>query len=146
MIDIIAFFTDNGIPKTGLNPTIKIREVTTGTLVIAGESGDIMSELGDGWYKYQFSGDETINYAIVCDGGSTMPTSERYVYAGTELTEVHNTIDFIKQVESGRWKLDRTTNQMIFYKDDNTTELMRFNLYDIDGSPTVSGVAERRKV
>ena len=47
-------------------------------------------------------------------------------------------------MEGGRWKL--VNNQMIFYEDDNLTEVARFNLYDASGSPTTDNVYERRRV
>jgi hypothetical protein len=44
----------------------------------------------------------------------------------------------------GRWKI--VSNQMIFYKDDNVTEVARFSLFDDVGSPTMDAVFERIKV
>lgn len=41
---------------------------------------------------------------------------------------------FIKSIEGGRWHI--VGNEMIFYQDDNTTEIARFTLsYDINGNP-----------
>jgi len=54
---------------------------------------------------------------------------------------------FIKDMEGGRWKRDG--NQMIFYKDDNITEVARFDLKKFDGTPATESddeVAERVKV
>jgi hypothetical protein len=60
-----------------------------------------------------------------------------------DLTALTAMVEFIKQIESGKWKI--INNQMIFYKDDNSTELFRCNLYDENGNPTVEGVMERRR-
>ena len=51
-----------------------------------------------------------------------------------------------QSIESGRWKISGT--QMIFYKEDNITEIMRFNLYDQSGNLTsdISKVYERKRV
>jgi hypothetical protein len=49
-------------------------------------------------------------------------------------------------MESGRWKIDANTNQMIFYKADNITEVARFNLFDSAGAPASENVFERRRV
>lgn len=43
------------------------------------------------------------------------------------------TLDFLRGIEGGRWKL--SNGQMIFYDDDNVTELARFDLKDKDGEP-----------
>ena len=65
----------------------------------------------------------------------------------TSATMIQNAdIDFIKQVEGGRWKIQET--QMIFYKENNEAEVMRFNLYDKNGELTsdMQKVCERRRV
>jgi len=51
---------------------------------------------------------------------------------------------FLREVEGGRWKLEG--NQMVFYKSDNTTELMRFDLFDAAGNPSLVNVYERKRV
>jgi hypothetical protein len=51
---------------------------------------------------------------------------------------------FLKDIEGGRWRI--ISNQMIFYKSDNTTEVARFNLFDSAGNPTESNVYERERV
>jgi hypothetical protein len=53
-------------------------------------------------------------------------------------------LDFIKSIEGGRWKI--IDNQMVFYKDDNTTEVARFNLFDAGGAPAEEDVFERTRV
>ena len=42
-------------------------------------------------------------------------------------------VDFIKQVEAGKWEI--SNNQMVFY-DTLGVEVLRFNLFDINGDPT----------
>lgn len=85
MITIASFFTNNGTPQEGLTPVITILEVATGNVVVPGESGDVMTELSGGWYKYDFNGDETKDYTITCDGGASLTTADRYTFAGTEI-------------------------------------------------------------
>jgi hypothetical protein len=53
-------------------------------------------------------------------------------------------IKLISDIEGGRWKIE--SNQMIFYEDDNITEVARFNLYDSGGSPAMEDVFERTRV
>jgi hypothetical protein len=75
---ISSFFTNAGSPAVGLSPTIRIWEVTTigDTLVV---NSDAMTEVGDGFYKYEFvTYDPTTQYLIRTDGGATLPTTERY--------------------------------------------------------------------
>ena len=51
---------------------------------------------------------------------------------------------FLAAIEGGRWKI--ISNQMIFYKEDNITEVARFNLLDKDGQPAEKNVMERTRV
>lgn len=80
---ISTFFTDGGAPKTGLSPTIRIRNLSTGSLVVTDAA---MTESGDGFYYYDFTSyDEELEYSIRCDGTATITNSaERYTYAGNE--------------------------------------------------------------
>lgn len=79
---ILAFFTDSGVPKTGLSPTINVREVLTGILVVSGSN---MTGFGDGSYYYEYTTyDSEKDYAIICDGGSSLVDTERYKFAGNE--------------------------------------------------------------
>ena len=43
----------------------------------------------------------------------------------------------------GQWEIDDNTNEMIFYQDDNVTEMGRFDLQDENGSPSVASVFKR---
>lgn len=80
---ISTFFTDAGTPKTGLTPTIRIRDLNTDLLVV---TDAVMTETGDGFYAYNFTTyDENSEYSIRCDGGVTLTSAfDRYTYAGNE--------------------------------------------------------------
>ena len=56
-------------------------------------------------------------------------------------TNVRNTNDMM----SGRWKVDTHTKQMIFFKDDNYTEVARYDLFDDQGVKTIASPYERRR-
>jgi len=83
MTQILAFFTNNGVPATGLsNVTLNIRDIPSGTLLI---TSGAMIEVGDGFYSYDFTTyDYTQEYSIRCNGGPTLPVAERFTYAGNE--------------------------------------------------------------
>lgn len=92
--EIIAPFTNSGSPALGLSPTIRIRDVSDGSLVITDEA---MTETGDGNYSYTFADyDLNKNYAVRCDGGAGLPNAERYTFGGNE-----NYIEDIATVVSG---------------------------------------------
>lgn len=154
---ITAFFTHNGVPTSGLNATLRIREVATSTLVV---TDDPMTDIGDGFYSYDFATyDPTLAYAIRCDGTAVLNDVERYAAAtndpmsnetvasavwnealgsyatsgtaGKILTTVLGHTYFTRQIESGRWKIENS--QMIFYASDNTTPILTVDLLDKNG-------------
>ena len=60
------------------------------------------------------------------------------------VTSMTGTLNSIYDIQYGRWRI--VGDQMIFYKDDNSTEVVRFNLFDDAGNPTMDAVFERVKV
>lgn len=56
-------------------------------------------------------------------------------------------VEFIHDIEGGRWDIDTGTDQAVFYKADNVTEVARFDLKDLAGNPTSSpsSVTERER-
>lgn len=93
------------------------------------------------------------NIANYLNAGSTgkklndIPTASSTadaVWSHTTANTLFNNIGFIKGIEGGRWKI--ANNQMIFYNDDNITELARFDLTDSSGNPTQTNVFERTRV
>lgn len=55
-----------------------------------------------------------------------------------------NMMDTIWQMLGGKREI--VNNQEIFYEDDNTTEVARYNLFDKNGTPTETNVYKREKV
>ena len=51
-----------------------------------------------------------------------------------------------RYIHTGRWEVDETTKQMIFYQDDNTTEIARYDLFDRSGNSSITELFERRLV
>jgi len=62
---IVVPIMKDGIPDTGVEATIKIRDADSKALLVDGET---MEEIGDGWYKYQMLNyDPEKNYVIRVD-------------------------------------------------------------------------------
>lgn len=84
---ITTFFTQNGAPKTGLNPTIDIWELDPVNPLINTQvvTAGAYVEIGGGWYRYDFSTyDVTKDYAVTADGGVTLSAGERYHFGANE--------------------------------------------------------------
>lgn len=79
MSTILASFTNQGVPATGLSATIRIRRTDTQVLVVTDAA---MTEQGDGGYSYDFTPVDGLDYHIRCDGTATLPNPERYLFAG----------------------------------------------------------------
>lgn len=77
--------------------------------------------------------------SILWDTGGVSP-----VYATEDYSPLEEQTQFNYDISGGRWKI--VNNKMIFYKEDNVTEITRFNLLDDTGSPTMDDVHERVKV
>lgn len=75
-------------------------------------------------------------------GNLDVPISSRA--SAALLASVQTDVTFIKAIEGGRWEI--FNNQMIFYDDDNATEIARFNLLDSAGDPTQREPLQRVRV
>jgi hypothetical protein len=140
---ILAYFTREGEPATGLSPLVKVRDVETGVIVISGSS---MLERGDGFYGYNFSAyNPQRNYAVICDS-VTLSGVERYTYASSgEYNEVLDSIEstvgvvdirttLLRKIQTNRLELfDGDTDNWILYDDDTTTPLLTFSVSDKNG-------------
>ena len=51
-----------------------------------------------------------------------------------------------RYIHTGRWLVDEDTNEMIFYQDDNLTEIARYALFDRNGASSIDELFERRLV
>lgn len=114
---INSFFTNAGIPVSGLTPTIRIWEIDGGNynLVIGAPNGSSVSTDGnmvevvdnvgpgtgqsDGFYSYVFT---TANgyatnktYLFRVDGGNTLTPNERYHVGSTDDFNVDNVVDAV---------------------------------------------------
>jgi hypothetical protein len=89
---ITTYFASQGVPATGLTPTIKIRDLSDNSVVI---NSVAMSEVGDGFYKYNFAAyDAAKDYAIRCDGGNTLSGADRYTISSTETMGLNDKTGF----------------------------------------------------
>lgn len=125
--NIIAFFTDNGTPKTGLSPQISIYEVTTsGTLIISSET---MFEIGNGGYAYNFlTYNELTDYYIVVDGGTTLLNPyDRYGFGvndSNSISDLELHLATAENVIQIRTDIQNTSGTLSSEIDDLTSEVI----------------------
>jgi hypothetical protein len=103
---ITVFFTSNGVPKTGLSPTITIYDMADGAILI---NGVAMTERAGGFYVYDYVAyANTKNYGIVADGGAVLANSERYSASTNESVEIDTKIDTIDtKIDTIDTKIDK---------------------------------------
>ena len=51
-----------------------------------------------------------------------------------------------RYIHTGRWEIEASNKQMVFYQDDNTTEIARFDLFDRNGTNSIDELFQRRLV
>lgn len=68
-----------------------------------------------------------------------------HILIGT-LRVMDEKIDFVSDIEGGRWVLDEDAKQMVFYKSDNVTEVARFDLKDRNGAASIQEIFERTRI
>lgn len=80
---------------------------------------------------------------ILWDTGTviTGTCGTQYAVEDYDYLENNPKTDSIYDIEHGRWRI--VGDEMIFYKEDNVTEVARFDLYDENGLPTSDAVFER---
>ncbi len=82
-------------------------------------------------FSQHFSG--SILWEVTASNGNVVFASDE-VEIDSRLTR-HFTV--------GQWEIDDSTYEMIFYQDDNSTEMGRFDLKDASGAPSVNQVFKR---
>jgi len=93
-----------------------------------------ISELvaGSGLYTAQIELPNHFSGSIVWD------VSEKYAVDNVDTSEI-----FTRQMTEGRWKIDSSSKQMIFYGSDGVSEIGRYDLKDGDGNLNITTVLER---
>tara|TARA_A100001011_G_C13666474_1_gene577806 strand:- start:8 stop:439 length:432 start_codon:yes stop_codon:yes gene_type:complete len=51
-----------------------------------------------------------------------------------------------RYIHTGRWEIEESNKQMVFYQDDNVTEIARFDLFDRNGIKSIDELFERKLV
>ena len=107
-----------------------------------------ISELGNGLYRASFTPNATGAWTLLITNVTYFSFGKAADYRCVEnfSDDLATVLDTILEYNSGRWKINQNTKEMIFYKSDNVTELGRFKLYDNTGQLNTENVFERRKV
>lgn len=126
-IEDFSVVDSDGLPLAGITLT----EFTHDLFNPSGNSSAqvvVFSELGSGHYRVKFTPNAKGVWYLVVYHSNYFPGGKGAnisVY-DEDIDSVALLVHAIKDIEYGRWLL--SGNQMIFYKEDNTTEVARFNI------------------
>lgn len=130
--------TKVGITATLENVKIKF-EAQDSPIVCTIRGGNIVAVDSDGYAMSVIEPSSNVT-AVLAQSTSPSLVAE---WSENEKNTLLNTIEMIKQINSGKWVLEN--NQLIFYENDNGTELMRFNLFDQTGQPAMKNIFTRER-
>jgi len=113
---------------------------------IRGSDGDTLKTLSDQLDAVQSDLDDPDQYKADVSNLALESTAQNIKVQTDKIPTIEVDVSFIKDIEGGRWVRDG--HQMIFYKDDNVTEVARFDLYKADGTLAEESdeVFERKRV
>lgn len=77
-MEVFTHFMDGTALGTGLTPTVDIYNVTDGTVLV---TGGVMTEIAMGSYVRSATFEDGKSYAIIADGGASLPNSQRFAVA-----------------------------------------------------------------
>ena len=142
---IVADFTSNGAPSTGLSPTIDIWKVSDNSQLITAAA---MTEIAGGWYKYTYSAyDADVDIVFRCDGTNTLANADRYKFGGNDDPQQVG----IKSVEMRKallnnMQLDKDTSILTIFENNGTSTFKSYDITDKDGNATGTNEPYKREV
>jgi hypothetical protein len=152
---ISAQFSENNIPKDGLSPLVRVRDLSNGSIVV---NDATMSGTGDGFYVYDFFAyNSSKDYSVLCDS-VTLSGVARYTYGTSDdydlVTQIESTVTdinirtiLIEKIQRNKLVLtDGSSGNWVLYDSDGTTPLLTFNVTDKDGNAIIqpAGAPARR--
>ena len=124
----------------GISGSIRYQLFDTLGASTLSETNDGVYELGTntGLYGVQLDLSTQFSGSIVwsVDGNTNVFATE----------EVKIDQKMARYIHTGRWLVDENTKQMIFFQDDNTTEIAKYDLFDRNGNSSITELFERRLV
>lgn len=143
--NLIGGVGDEPIKPTGGNDTIKLLGAEASTIVETGVSG--LSE--EESIQLMAIPNETLTpeeHNQLINNVALEGTALAIKAESDKIPSLEANIDFLKDVEGGKWELDSVNKQMVFYKSDNVTMVARFALKDASGKPSIRNVHQRVRV
>jgi len=128
-----------GRSQGGISGSIRYQVFDTLGSSVIGESNTGVYEVGSSTGIYGVE----LNLSTQFSGTILWSVANKPVYAAEEIK-----IDqkMARYIHTGRWEIEKENKQMVFYQDDNTTEIARFDLFDRTGAKSIEEIFERKLV
>ena len=124
--------------------TISQPRTAIGVFEVTANTGTYASEIT---FENNFNG--VVVWDVTTSSGLTVYASEEYngtTQTSVALESIAADVEFIKDIEGGKWQIDRNTKQMVFYKPDNTTEIAPNKNNQPKGKPSEDLIYKRERV
>lgn len=124
-----AFFTEDGVPKTGLTPTVSIWRLSDNVQVLTNQ---LMSEVASGFYSYEWVAyDFNENYVIQFNAGTDdvdsrylAATNDSFLADSQEVLASKLTQEFIQKLVESDQVYDESAGLLHYYEKGTTTDLI----------------------
>jgi len=154
VLQAAAYQLDGTVKTTLTSAVVRVYHVNSAGVEVEDLSPVAMIQVGTtNFWRYKWEpaslvvGQYFAEYTLVDPDGATFVGSEDVAIQDfsvqSDLLLVKADMELVRKVETGRWRIDRTLDQMIFYDDDNTTPLLTFDLKNIDSLPDHVNIFER---
>jgi len=121
----VIYFSDSGNPKESLTPTIDVFiKVSDGT---SAGTPPTVNEFEGGFYYFDYVPTER---AIIRVNSGDIAMSDLDKYIVVEANPDDDFAEIVKDIEEGKWIVDKTTGKLTLYKRDGITVLKQFDLSD----------------
>ena len=137
--------------NSGDTVKIDIYRLSDDFLTVSGVNVSEISSTGTFKYLFDTTVTEKTEFLLIMNNGIT-DKKGKLVLGGypDDITDLLGSMEtdltFIKEIEGGRWKINTSTKQMIFYNEAGTVEVAKFQLYDKDHIHSYVNVMERERV
>jgi hypothetical protein len=110
---ILSFFTENGVPKLGLTPIIKIVDIDSDEIVIENDNMTALESMTHAYIYNFIDYNENKNYAILIDGGEELNNIDRYQDTTNDSKNIKDNLLQVKLNTNDIYNLNEIQTELI---------------------------------
>jgi hypothetical protein len=155
VLQAAAYHLDGTVKTVLTSANVRVYHVNAGGTEVDDLTSTTMVQVGStNFWRYKWEpaslavGQYFVEYTLVDPDGATFVGSEDVAIqdfaSQTDLTGIKADVELIRKVETGRWRIDKTLDQMFFYDENGTDVILTFDLKNVDGLPDHVNIFERK--